>query len=233
LDDERRMVIVAGEQYEPGSGGVGERYARLASWAAANLGLKDVEYRWSAQDYGTEDRLPLIGRASAAPEGRSLWMATGSAWWDATTAVLAGRLITAGIRGERSPAWAVPFAPDRLERATGGDQDWSGSVRSVVRRRVHADERDALDAIRPGEGAVVDVGGEHCAAYRDGSGLLHLVSAVCPHQGCTVGFNDAEKTWECPCHGSRFTPDGAVLQGPAVEPLAPAQAYLAMATAEG
>ncbi|MFD0634595.1 Rieske 2Fe-2S domain-containing protein [Catenulispora yoronensis] len=60
----------------------------------------------------------------------------------------------------------------------------------------------------------MDIGGEHCAAYRDASGILHLVSAVCSHLGGTVGFNDVEKTWECPCHGSRFAPDGAVLQGP-------------------
>jgi Rieske Fe-S protein len=106
---------------------------------------------------------------------------------------------------------------------------WNGPARSVVRHRVEPDEREALDAIRPGDGAVVEVGGERCAAYRGLDGLLHLVSAVCPHLGCTVGFNDAEKTWECPCHGSRFATDGALLQGPAVAALAPAKAYLALA----
>lgn len=232
LEDGRRMVIVAGEQYEPGSGGIGERYARLAAWAEAAVGLTEPAYRWSAQDYATDDRLPVIGRASAVPNRQGVWVATGFAGWDATNAVLAGRLITAGIRGERLPAWAGPFAPVRLERDVRPEDSWSGPVRSVVRHRVEPGERDALDAIRPGSGAVVEVGGEHCAAYRDESGLLRMVSALCPHRGCTVGFNDVEKTWECPCHGSRFAPDGALLQGPAVEPLAPARAYLALAAAQ-
>ena len=228
----RRMVVVAGEQYEPGAGHVGERFARLAAWAAGNLGLSRVDHYWTAQDYETGDGLPLIGRASMAPDRRGLWIATGSAGWDASTAVLAARLITAGIRGEQAAAWAVPFAPARMEKGVRPQEAWSGPARSVVRHRVEPGERDALDAIRPGDGAVVEVGGEHCAAYRDASGLLHLVSALCPHLGCTVGFNDAEKTWECPCHGSRFTTDGALLQGPAAEPLAPARAYLALAAAE-
>ncbi|MEY9911733.1 glycine/D-amino acid oxidase-like deaminating enzyme/nitrite reductase/ring-hydroxylating ferredoxin subunit [Catenulispora sp. MAP12-49] len=232
LDGERRLVMVSGERYEAGSGGVRERFARLAAWAAANVGLGEAEYRWSAQDYETDDHLPLIGRASATPGRQCLWIATGSAGWDATAAVLAGRLITAGIRGTRPAPWTAAFAPERLDRRPRPEGAWSGPARSVVRHRIEPDERDALDAIRPGDGAVVDVGGEHCAAFRDDSGLLHMVSALCPHSGCTVGFNDAEKTWECPCHGSRFATDGALLQGPAAEPLAPARAYLAMAAAE-
>lgn len=232
MGDGQRLVVVAGEKYEPGSGGVGERYARLAAWAAENVGLSRVDYHWSAQDCQSEDHLPLIGRASATADRRCLWIATGSAGWDAGTAVLAGGLITAGIRGQRPASWAAAFAPARWEKALRPQDAWSGPVRSVVRHRVEPDERDALDAIRPGEGAVVDVGGEHCAAYRDDHGLLHLVSALCPHLGCTVGFNDVEKTWECPCHGSRFATDGALLQGPAAEPLAPARAYLALAATE-
>lgn len=233
LEAGRRMVVVAGERFEPGSGGTGVRFARLAAWAAAHAGLTDVRFRWSAQDYETDDRLPLIGRASAAPEWRGLWIATGFAGWEATNAVVAGRLITAGIRGDRLPPWAAPFVPARVEHLAGAEQAWSGPARSVVRHAVERGERDALDAIQPGEGAVVEVGGEHCAAYRDQNGLLRMVSALCPHRGCTVGFNDAEKTWECPCHGSRFAPDGTLLQGPAREPLAPARAYLALASAPG
>jgi glycine/D-amino acid oxidase-like deaminating enzyme/nitrite reductase/ring-hydroxylating ferredoxin subunit len=232
LDAGHRMVVVAGERYEPGTGGTGVRFARLAAWAAAHAGLTEARFRWSAQDYETDDRLPLIGAASAAPEWRGLWIATGFAGWEAPNAVLAGRLITAGIRGERLPEWAAPFAPVRLEQAARVEDAWSGPVRSVVRHAVEPRERDALDAIRPGDGAVVEIGGEHCAAYRDENGLLRMVSALCPHRGCTVGFNDAEKTWECPCHGSRFATDGTLLQGPAQEPLAPARAYLALASAD-
>jgi len=217
LDAGRRLLIVAGEKYQPGAGAVGERFATLASWAAAHVDLRQVTHRWSAQDYATADRVPLIGRASQAPDHTHTWIATGFGGWGLTNAVVAGRLIATGIAGGGLPDWATPFSPDRLEHAES-DGAPAGGGRSVVRHR-----------IEPGEGVVVDVGGEHCAAYRDTSGILHLVSAVCSHLGGTVGFNDAEKTWECPCHGSRFGPDGAVLQGPAVRPLAPVATHLGVA----
>ena len=79
----------------------------------------------------------------------------------------------------------------------------------------------SVDELRPGTGAVVRVDGRQCAAYRDESGRLHTVSARCTHLGCIVAFNDAETSWDCPCHGSRFAPDGSVIHGPAVRPLPP------------
>ncbi|GAA2015668.1 FAD-dependent oxidoreductase [Catenulispora yoronensis] len=225
----RRLLIVAGEKFEPGAGGIGGRFAALAGWAAARMGLEEVTHRWSAQDYETGDRVPLIGRAAGSPEQAHTWIATGFGGWGLTNAVVAGRLIAAGIAGGGLPEWAEAFSPGRLEDAGSDGGAEAGSGRSVVRHRIEPDERAAVAAIQPGEGAVVDIGGEHCAAYRDASGILHLVSAVCSHLGGTVGFNDVEKTWECPCHGSRFAPDGAVLQGPAVRPLAPVATHLGVA----
>jgi glycine/D-amino acid oxidase-like deaminating enzyme/nitrite reductase/ring-hydroxylating ferredoxin subunit len=229
LDADRRLLIVAGETFEPGAGGVGERLRTLSTWAKDHLGLKEVTYRWSAQDYDTVDHVPLIGPASAAPDHEHTWIATGFGGWGMSNSVAAAHLITAGIHGRGLPDWAAPFAPGRLEyhwQVNGTTADGAG--RSAVRHRVEPEERAALAGIRPGEGAVVDIGGEHCAAYRDDSGILHVVSGVCSHLGCAVGFNDVEKTWECPCHGSRFTADGAVLQGPATRPLAPVAAMTAV-----
>ncbi|GAA2002138.1 FAD-dependent oxidoreductase [Catenulispora subtropica] len=229
LDTSHRLLIVAGEKFTPGAGGVGERYETLSSWAAAHVGLRQVTHRWSAQDYETEDRVPLIGKASQSPDHAHTWIATGFGGWGLTNAVAAGQLITTGIAGGGLPDWAAPFSPGRLEDTDNDGAARTGGGRSVVRHRIEPGERAAVAAIQPGEGAVVDVGGEHCAAYRDLSGILHLVSAVCSHLGGTVGFNDAEKTWECPCHGSRFAPDGSVLQGPAVRPLAPVTTHLGVA----
>ena len=76
-----------------------------------------------------------------------------------------------------------------------------------------------IEAIRPGEGKTVRVGGQRLAVYRDPGGVLHAVSSICTHLGCVVKFNDGEKSWDCPCHGSRFDVDGAVLDGPATRPL--------------
>jgi glycine/D-amino acid oxidase-like deaminating enzyme/nitrite reductase/ring-hydroxylating ferredoxin subunit len=229
LDATHRLLIVAGEKFAPGAGGVGARYATLSGWAAEHVGLHRVTHRWSTQDYETEDRAPLIGRVSQAPDRAHTWIATGFGGWGLTNAVVAARLIAAGIAGSGLPEWAVPFSPVRLERPEGEGTPQIGDGPSVVRHRIEPGERAAVAAIQPGEGMVVDVGGEHCAAYRDLSGILHLVSAVCSHLGGTVGFNDAEKTWECPCDGSRFAPDGAVLQGPAVRALAPVMTHLGVA----
>jgi Rieske Fe-S protein len=96
-----------------------------------------------------------------------------------------------------------------------------------VAKRFVADRLAALrapsaDELAPGEGALVREGGETLAAYRDEDGALHLLSPACTHLGCLVAWNTAERTWDCPCHGSRFGPDGAVLEGPAIDPLAPA-----------
>jgi Rieske Fe-S protein len=79
----------------------------------------------------------------------------------------------------------------------------------------------SVEEIKPGNAAVVRVDGQRCAVYRDDGGTAHAVSATCTHLGCIVAFNDAERTWECPCHGSRFDVDGQVLQGPATRPLKP------------
>ncbi|WP_246158971.1 Rieske 2Fe-2S domain-containing protein [Catellatospora sichuanensis] len=76
-----------------------------------------------------------------------------------------------------------------------------------------------VDQLGPGQGAVVMIEGKRCAAYRDDDATVHAVEATCTHLGCIVGFNDAERTWECRCHGSRFDIDGAVLQGPVLRPL--------------
>jgi len=79
----------------------------------------------------------------------------------------------------------------------------------------------SLAEVRPGDGRIVRVEGERLAIYRDDHGRVHAVSPICTHLGCHVAFNNAEKTWDCPCHGSRFTVDGEVIDGPAVKPLAP------------
>ena len=94
-------------------------------------------------------------------------------------------------------------------------------ARHFIGDRIRASHVDSAEEIAAGSGAVVRIGGEQCAVYRDEHGAVHALSARCTHLGCIGHFNDAERAWECPCHGSRFTPDGSVLQGPANKPLAP------------
>ncbi|MFI7045500.1 FAD-dependent oxidoreductase [Streptosporangium sandarakinum] len=223
----RRLLIVTGEAFKPGAGRVGDRFARLASWMADRFGAEQVSHRWAAQDNHTTDRLPFVGLLH--PGARHAYVATGFGGWGMSNGVMAGRLLAELITGGESP-WAELYDPRRLHpvREAGAALRMQATVaRHFVADRFGAGPAGDAEALRPGESAVLKIGGERCAVHRDEAGRLHAVSAVCTHMGCVVGFNDAERTWECPCHGSRFGVDGEVLQGPATEPLAPVEGLAA------
>jgi glycine/D-amino acid oxidase-like deaminating enzyme/nitrite reductase/ring-hydroxylating ferredoxin subunit len=225
----QRLAIVNGEAFEPGSGGVRARFAALAHWACKHLGLDRIEHRWSVQDLATADGLPLVGRVSDAPELRHTWIATGLGGCGLTSSVLAGHALAATLSGQEPPPWAAILDPLRPTAVPPEAAARSHLAGFAVRHRVDPAEKAAVANVGKGQGMVLDIGGEHCAVYRDDNGMLHALSAVCSHLGCVVGFNDAERTWECPCHGSRFGIDGEVLQGPALRPLNPVTALTEVA----
>ena len=152
-----------------------------------------------------------------------LWTATGFGGWGMTNGVMAGALLAALITGADEPEWADIYAPSRIHPLAEGPSVVKSGARfawHLVADRVGIHGEKALADIADGHGAVVRLDGDHLAVYRDDQGDLHAVSATCTHMGCTVAFNDAERTWDCPCHGSRFDVDGGVLDGPANSPLA-------------
>jgi Rieske Fe-S protein len=131
------------------------------------------------------------------------------------------------ITGRTNP-WTDLFDPQRT-KIRGGAWDYAKENRDypyyMVRDRFAGAEGRSLREVTPGEGRVIDWRGQRVAAYRDAGGTLTLRSAVCTHMGCLVGWNRAERTWDCPCHGSRFTTEGEVLGGPAESPLAPVEEH--------
>ncbi|MCD9141415.1 FAD-dependent oxidoreductase [Streptomyces albireticuli] len=223
--DGRRLVIVTGEKFTPGAADVEARFARLRRWAEERVpgfGDSTVHYRWAAQDNDSDDHVPYIGPAH--PGTRHVHVATGFGGWGMTNGVLAGRLLAARITGGPRPDWTQLFDPRRLPplRRTGALlKDQMEVAKHFVGDRLHTTHVDSVTDIAPGRGAVVRVDGRRCAVYREPSGEARAVSARCTHLGCLVHFNDAERTWDCPCHGSRFATDGSVLHGPAVHPLEP------------
>ncbi|MCC3761828.1 FAD-dependent oxidoreductase [Glycomyces sp. TRM65418] len=217
LPDGRRLLIVTGEAFTPGSPDVTGRFERLAAWAAERFGLTEVGHHWAAQDNHTTDRLPYIGRL---PGTERAYVATGFGGWGMTNGVAAGRLIAGLVAGE-PPAWSELFDPARVHPGREAVRFASFQKQVVghfVGDRIAA-RRTELDDVGPGEGAVVHVDGESLAVHRGEDGRLRTLSAKCTHLGCIVGFNDAERTWDCPCHGSRFDLDGSVIEGPATAPL--------------
>ncbi len=212
--DGGRLLIITGETYRPGEPGVRQRYAALAEWATVHFGVTAFSYRWAAQDVSTPDHLPYIGRID-----ENLFVATGFGGWGMSNGIAASRIIAAQIDGATLP-WAPIFDPGRagLTSDTGAIVSNAASVaKHFIGDRLHTDSPAAIADLAPGQGCVV----KRTAVYRDPAGELHAVSAVCTHLGCLVGFNDAESTWDCPCHGSRFATDGSVIAGPAVTALKP------------
>jgi nitrite reductase/ring-hydroxylating ferredoxin subunit len=216
--DGRRVVLVGGEGGRPGDDGA-ERYARLERFLQERFGAA-AEYRWSTHDYVPLDGLPYIGRLLPG-DGRVL-VATGFAKWGMTKGTLAAALLADAVLG-RPNVDAELYSATRVDAkrsvpsfATENGRVGLAFVRDRFRPRIG---RAAVDALAPGEGAVCRIGAKLYAVHRDDDGRLHSLSARCPHLGCIVGWNGADRAWECPCHGSRFAADGSLVQGPATADL--------------
>jgi len=222
LDDGGTLVLVGGEGHHTGRVRTSrERFDRLEAWARQHHDLGPVQARWSAQDVMGPDGLPYAGSVPFT-DGR-VWTATGFRKWGFTLGTAAAHVIAAAVLGEPRHAWADAFStPQRevrrgaadiaKENATIGKHFVGDRLRTALLRRT-------ADDLAPGEGAIVHHQGSKTAAYRAADGTLHAVSPTCTHMGCELQFNDAERSWDCPCHASRFSVDGAVLEGPATEPL--------------
>ncbi|MDQ1709441.1 MAG: hypothetical protein QOG49_826 [Frankiaceae bacterium] len=218
--DGRRLLIVTGEPWKTGQEpDVESRYRKLADWTNEHFGVTEFTHRWSTQDNGTTDRVPYIGLLHIG--AKNTYVATGFGGWGMSTGTLSGMLLADLVSGTANP-WAALYDPRRVKPATEAKQFAAANfdvAKRFVADRLKTSYTDSLDDVAPGGGAIVRVDGEKVAVHRDDAGDLHALSAVCTHLGCIVAFNNAEKSWDCPCHGSRFAADGSVLQGPANTPL--------------
>ncbi|WP_282700341.1 FAD-dependent oxidoreductase [Streptomyces sp. CC219B] len=214
----RRLLVVTGEHFTPGTGDTRSRFDDLSSWARAHFPGVSLTHAWATQDNDSTDTVPLVGPLH--PGARHTYVATGFGGWGLSGGVMAGSLLTDLITG-RPCAWSELYDPRRLRSTVREAPSFLRHQAKVARHFVGDRLRPAppLESLPPGEGAVVRVDGHHLAVYRDEDGTPHAVSARCTHLGCLVAFNSAERAWECPCHGSRFAPSGKVIQGPATRPL--------------
>ena len=216
----RRVLIVSGESHKPGTDpDTNERYAALEQFMQERFGVPRAEFRWSTHDYEPVDKLPYIGRLRRGDE--KVLVATGYAKWGMTKSMLAARILTDTIAG-RENDWSELYDSKRLSAKSTPKflkENADVGVRFFRDRLRPRDGRDEIEQLKPGEGTIARVGVKQYAVYRDDEGQLHALSARCTHLGCIVGWNNADRAWECPCHGSRFATDGSVVQGPANKPL--------------
>jgi glycine/D-amino acid oxidase-like deaminating enzyme/nitrite reductase/ring-hydroxylating ferredoxin subunit len=204
------LLVVLGPKFNTGQDGdVAQRFVDLERWAREHFPLREAVWRWCNEDYDTPDRVPYIGTPD--PEkAPGFHIATGFNGWGISNGTAAGMMIARLIAGEASP-WSKLYDP---ARPYPDDFHKDGDSQSIV--------ASAADIPRSGGGVIV-AGDKKIAAWRDESGLLHAVSAECTHKGCTVTWNNADRTWDCPCHGSIFAADGSVIHGPARKPLPQAE----------
>jgi glycine/D-amino acid oxidase-like deaminating enzyme/nitrite reductase/ring-hydroxylating ferredoxin subunit len=219
---EGSTALIGGQNHRTGHGGsTEERYRALERQARSRFDVASVDYRWATQDYVSVDRVPFVGELSPGSEHVSV--ATGFGGWGMTNGVAAGRLLADLVLGRGSP-WRDVFRPSRIELgASAGSflEHNAHAMRHVVSDAVGKPPAADLRGIERGSGQVLTIDGDEVAVHRDEDGALHAVSARCTHMGCRVAWNDGESSWDCPCHGSRFSADGTVLDTPAVADLDP------------
>jgi glycine/D-amino acid oxidase-like deaminating enzyme/nitrite reductase/ring-hydroxylating ferredoxin subunit len=208
------LLLVGGEDHRTGQAhDAAQRYARLESWARERFpAIGDVLFRWSGQILEPIDGLAYIGRNPGDENG---FVATGFSGMGLTHGTIAGMLLTDLIVGQAN-VWQTLYDPERTTlRATWRlVEEGSNTMRQYADWLMPGDVA-STDEIQPGCGAVLRRNFTKVAVYRDELGALHQRSAVCPHLDGIVRWNSAERTWDCPCHGSRFDAYGRVVSGPA------------------
>ncbi|HEX5580307.1 MAG TPA: FAD-dependent oxidoreductase [Gemmatimonadaceae bacterium] len=220
-EGEHDVLVVGGEDHKTGQADdTAERFVRLERWARERFPVAgEVAYRWSGQVMEPVDYMAFIGPDPAGQP--DVYVATGDSGQGMTHGTIAGILLTDLIMGRDNP-WARLYDPSRVSLRVDTAREFLRENLNVAAQytdHLTGGEVSSADEIPPGCGAVLRRGRHKIAAYRAEDGTLHEKSAVCTHLWCIVQWNDTEKSWDCPCHGSRFDPYGQVLNGPAVEEL--------------
>ncbi|HET9705775.1 MAG TPA: FAD-dependent oxidoreductase [Vicinamibacterales bacterium] len=215
LDAEHDLLIVGGEDHKSGQADdIADRQPRLEAWARERFpGMGEIAYRWAGQVMETIDGLAFIGHNPL--DADNVYTVTGDSGMGMTHGTIGGILVTDLIL-RRESAWAPLYDPGRVTlRALGEYTKEAVNMAAQFGDWLTPGDVKSVEEIAKDSGAVMRRGTAKVAVYRDATGALHEKSAVCPHLGCVVQWNPAEKTWDCPCHGSRFDKFGTVINGPA------------------
>ena len=213
------LLMVGGEDHKTGQEDDGEqRYQRLEQWTRERFPMMEkLEYWWSGQVMESVDGLAFIGHDQVAPP--NVYIATGDSGMGMTHGTIAGMILSDLILGRKN-SWANLYDPSRV--TLGAAPDFIQETANLVAQYTDwltPGEVDSTGQIQSGEGAIMRRGLRKVAVHRDEQGILHQRSAICPHLGCIVAWNSSEKSWDCPCHGSHFSANGKVLNGPSIHGL--------------
>lgn len=217
------LLLVAGGNHRTGENTNGGRYEELLTRTHAILPEAKERARWSAQDCITLDGVPYIGRFSSAEP--HWYVATGFAKWGISTSMVAAMLIAGSIAGKK-PEWAEIFSPARFQLSASAKNLVTDTLQACkgLSRSSFVFPDKSFHNLPNGHGGIVEVGGKKAGVYKDDNGQCFVIDPRCPHLGCQLEWNPDEKSWDCPCHGSRFRYDGFLLDQPAQEGL-PVQTF--------
>lgn len=213
------LLLVGGEGHKVGTvTNTEECYQKLEDYARDRFSIDTFAYRWSNQDMVSFDKLPYIGKLT--PLNHHIYVATGFSLWGMSKGIMSAMLLSDLILGKDNPyaelydaTRATPFLkPELIKSGIDVASRWIGD-------RFKGLQSSSFAEVTNGEGKLLTIDNEKVAVYRDDQGTVHAVSAVCTHLACIVSWNSGEKSWDCACHGSRFSCDGKVIQGPAVKDL--------------
>ncbi len=210
------LLLLGGESHRTGENREGGRYARLEKRAETLWPRGTVRFCWSAQDCMTLDGIPYIGQFSAKTP--NWYVATGFQKWGMTSSMVSAMIIRDAITGKENPNASV-FSPERFTPSASAKNFMLGGLHMVrdLSREVFALPRAMTEELPLGHGGVVEFDGKKAGVYKEESGKIHVVSVRCPHMGCQLEWNPDEKSWDCPCHGSRFDYTGKRIDNPAQE----------------
>jgi glycine/D-amino acid oxidase-like deaminating enzyme/nitrite reductase/ring-hydroxylating ferredoxin subunit len=212
----KSYLVAGGKDHRTGSGdNTAWHFTTLEAELRRHFRVARITERWSSQYYESADGIPYIGHLPGAPE-RS-WVATGFGGNGMTYSQVAARLLADEICGKQHPAHDL-FSPGRVKVVAGFKnfvQHNAHVAAEVISRFFRSHEETELASLAPGEARVLSVEGHTVAVHKDDAGKVHAVHAHCSHMGCDLKWNQAELSWDCPCHGARFNADGQVLNAPA------------------
>lgn len=213
-------IIAGGKDHKTGENiHAYSRFTELEAQVRRYFDVKEVVARWSSQFFESADGLPYIGHLPGAPN--NVYVATGFGGNGVTYSHVAAQLLTAIITGKSNPLQQL-LSPGRIKPVAGFKNFMAQNaevVANLAGKMFGADELESLSALAAGEARIVKFNDNTVGLFKDQHGQLHAVNPVCTHLKCTVQWNDAELSWDCPCHGARYNPDGTVLTGPADRPL--------------
>jgi glycine/D-amino acid oxidase-like deaminating enzyme/nitrite reductase/ring-hydroxylating ferredoxin subunit len=215
-----KYLVVGGEDHKTGHNeNTDFCFSKLDSYISKYYDIDEVSFKWSSEFFEPSDGLPYIGHLPGHAD--NIYVATGFSGNGMTFSHVAAKLLTDLITTEESE-YKTLYDPNRIKPVAGFSnfvKENVDVVKEFIGKRLSKETIENLVEIAKGEGKVVKYEGESIALYRDERGTLHAINPVCTHAKCIVQWNNTEKSWDCPCHGARYTADGRVLTGPASKDL--------------